>query len=148
MTLVKSKFVAVLFIITWAALPAHAAEESGDLASLVSLRIVPENVTLWGAQASQHFTVMGKYADGLERDVTSAARFSLSDAKKGEIDRSGKFVARGSGEVILTAKSVAGRPRQRFIWKRQTSRVRSPLRATLMGYSPSGAATTRRVMAG
>ena len=30
--------------------------------------------------------------------------FSLSDAKKGEIDRSGKFVARGSGELTLRAE--------------------------------------------
>ncbi len=33
----------------------------------VSLRVAPEQVTLWGNQASQHFTVLGKYADGLER---------------------------------------------------------------------------------
>jgi uncharacterized protein YjlB len=85
MTLVKSKSVTVLFIITWVALPAHAAEESGDLASLVSLRIVPENVTLWGAQASQHFTVMGQYADGLDREMTAAARFSQTQRREKSI---------------------------------------------------------------
>jgi hypothetical protein len=58
---------------------------------------------LSGAQASQQFVVLGQYADGLERDLTSAARFSLSDSKKGEIDRSGKLVARNSGELVLTA---------------------------------------------
>ncbi len=63
----------------------------------------PESATLSGAQASQQFVVLGQYADGLERDVTSSARFSLSDSNKGEIDRSGKFVVRSSGELVLTA---------------------------------------------
>jgi Protein of unknown function (DUF1549)/Protein of unknown function (DUF1553)/Bacterial Ig-like domain (group 2) len=103
MKLAQSNVLTVLFIITWAALPAHALEENGDLASLVSLRIVPEKVTLWGAQAS-HFIVLGQYADGLDREMTAAAHFSLSDAKKGEIDHSGKFVARGSGEMTLRAE--------------------------------------------
>ena len=73
-----------------------------------SIRIVPENVTLWGAQASQHFTVLGQYADGLERDVTSLAHFSISDPNKAEIDTSGKFKAQDSEKFTLTA-NVADR---------------------------------------
>jgi Protein of unknown function (DUF1549)/Protein of unknown function (DUF1553)/Bacterial Ig-like domain (group 2) len=70
----------------------------------VSVRLAPDRVTLWGNQASQHFTVLGKYADGLERDLTSTAQFSLSQTGKGEIDRSGKFQSGGSGDLVLTAK--------------------------------------------
>ena len=78
------------FVLTLAVLRPYAADEKRDMTSPVSIRIVPEKVTLWGAQASQHFIVLGQYADGLERDVTSIAHFSVSDPKKGEIDRSGK----------------------------------------------------------
>ena len=80
-----------------------AAEDNRVMATPVSIRILPENVTLWGTQASQHFAVLGQYADGLERDVTNIALFSVSDPKKGEIDRSGKFKALDSEEVTVTA---------------------------------------------
>src|SRR5207247_4782597 len=43
-----------------------------------------------------------------EREVTSTAHLSLSNTKIGEVDPSGKFVVRSSGEVILTAE-VGGR---------------------------------------
>jgi hypothetical protein len=59
---------------------------------------------IWGSKGSQHFVVLGKYTDGLERDVTAAAQFSASGAGQGDIERSGTFVARSSGEVVLTAK--------------------------------------------
>jgi hypothetical protein len=124
MKLAKSKFLTVLSILTLAALPVHAAEEKRALAPPVSLRIVPEEVTLWGAQALQHFIVLGQYADGLERDVTSTARFSLSDAKKGEVDRSGKFVVRGSGEVMLTAE-IGGRSAKTAIHIEEAEKPRS-----------------------
>lgn len=102
--LLNSKFLSGLLIVTFAALSAHAAQEKRVELSPISLRVLPDAVTLWGAQASQQFVVLGQSADGLERDVTSTAQFSLSDASKGQIDRSGKFVARGSGEVKLTAE--------------------------------------------
>src|SRR5215467_4107544 len=70
----------------------------------VSIRMVPEKVTVWGAQGTQHFMVLAKYADGLERDVTAASRFTVSQPAKGEIDGTGKLVARSAGEVVLTAK--------------------------------------------
>ena len=98
-----SKFLTSFFIFAFAVLPTLAAEENRVLKPPVSIRITPENVTLWGAQATQHFTVLGQYADGLERDVTSIAHLSVSDPKKGEIDSLGKFKARDSEEVTLTA---------------------------------------------
>src|SRR5438067_1689073 len=85
-----------------AARPGAAGE--GKRVSPGSIRVVPDNATVWGAQGSQHFMVLAKYADGLERDVTSATRFSLSQPAKGEIDTTGKFVARSPGEVEETEK--------------------------------------------
>ena len=100
---VSAKFVLPFFIV-FAALPALSVVRKQAFAPLVSIRVVPQDVTLWGAHASQHFMVLAGYADGLERDATSKARFLLSGADKGEIDGSGKFIARASGEIVLTAQ--------------------------------------------
>ncbi len=101
--LLNSRFFCSWLIIAFAALPAHAAQEKRLEPALISLRLLPDSATLSGAQASQQFVVLGQYADGLERDLTSTARFSLSDSDKGEINQSGKLVARSSGELVLTA---------------------------------------------
>jgi hypothetical protein len=70
----------------------------------VSLRIFPESVTVWGDQSSQHFLVLAQYQDGMERDVTSMARLSLSAPEKGSIDAAGKFIAKANGAVRVTAQ--------------------------------------------
>jgi len=108
MRLTSRKFLVFLFIFAFTTMPALDAEDKRVMTPPSSIRIVPDNVTLWGAQASQHFTVLGQYADGLERDVTSMAHFSISDPKKAEIDSSGKFKAQDSEKFTLTA-SVADR---------------------------------------
>jgi len=104
-----------------AARPGAAGE--GKRVSPGSIRVVPDNATVWGAQGSQHFMVLAKYADGLERDVTSATRFSLSQPAKGEIDTTGKFVARSPGEVVLTAK-YGGRSAKSAIQMEETEKPR------------------------
>jgi len=73
-------------------------------AKLLSLSVVPQNPKLWEAGATQRFVVLAEYADGLERDVTSEAAFWVSNKDAGEIDNSGKFIARNSGEVVLTVR--------------------------------------------
>ena len=50
--------------------------DRAELPKLISLRLVPQDVTLWGIQASQRFLVIGKFADGMERDLTEESRFS------------------------------------------------------------------------
>jgi hypothetical protein len=98
-----ARFVHILLIGPFAVLPAHALQD-GRAAPPLSLRLMPETVTLWGARASQQLVVLGQYSDGLERDVTSTAQFSLSDTSKGEMDRSARFVALRSGDVTVTAR--------------------------------------------
>ncbi|MBM3803230.1 MAG: DUF1549 domain-containing protein [Acidimicrobiia bacterium] len=73
-------------------------------AKLLSLRLWPENPTLWGAEASQRFLVLGEYSDGLERDITLQTRFSVSDAKVMKLDENGRVVALADGDSLLTAK--------------------------------------------
>src|SRR5262245_2016317 len=46
-------FLAVLFVLVTAA--SVLGEDKGNASSPISLRIAPEQVTLWGAKASQHF---------------------------------------------------------------------------------------------
>jgi len=72
---------------------------------VLSLRLFPENATLWGAKATQRFLVMGKYSDGLERDVTSISKLSLSQQRVARIAEGAKVVAVGNGEGVLIASS-------------------------------------------
>ncbi len=95
---------------TAVALPGRgAAEESqgGTAASppveVLSLRLLPGNPHLWGAEASQRFLLLARYADGLERDVTGQGRFSLSPRGVAEVDAGGRVVARSNGKVVLAA---------------------------------------------
>jgi hypothetical protein len=85
------------------------AARAGD--SPVSLRVVPERVTLHGARAAQRFVVLGAFADGLERDLTGESRFSISDPRLASLDKAGRIVALADGELELTAevgKRLAG----------------------------------------
>src|ERR1700752_3572394 len=107
------------FLMVSAVRPGEAA--GPKRATPVSIRVVPEEVTVWGAQGSQHFMVLAKEADGLERDVTSGTRLSLSRQGKGESDSTGKFVARSAGEVTLTAK-YGGRSAQAALHLEETDK--------------------------
>ena len=76
---------------------------SASSGKLLSLRVLPEGPTLWGANAAQRFIALGLYADGLERDVTSEARFTLSDDGIASIEEPGRLVARSNGRLTLRA---------------------------------------------
>jgi hypothetical protein len=84
--------------------PASPAAEPQADAAPVSVRIVPERVTLQGARAGQRFLVLGTFADGLERDVTGRGRFSLSHPGLAALDPAGRLTARADGECDLTAE--------------------------------------------
>ena len=71
---------------------------------LLSIRLLPEEVTLWGSDASQRLLVLGKYSSRLEQDVTSMVRFSVSDPEVARVDESGKLLALADGETVLRAE--------------------------------------------
>src|SRR5690348_11577591 len=79
-------------------------EEKPPQAAIQSLRLIPDSVTLAGPQVAQHFLVLAKYSDRMERDVTTQAHFLLSAPDKGQIDNSGKFIGFAPGEIVLTAE--------------------------------------------
>ncbi len=72
--------------------------------TLLSVHIVPDSTTLQGREASQRFVVMGKYSDGLERDVTLESRFSIGDSNLAEVDEMGKVTGLADGETELEAE--------------------------------------------
>ena len=72
-------------------------------AELLSLRLAPDNAALWGAKASQRFIALGKYSDGVERDVTPEVRFSISKPSIARMDEGGRLVALADGAAVLTA---------------------------------------------
>ena len=73
----------------------------------LSLRLVPKEIQLWGSGATQRFVLLGRYADGLERDLTAQADLSVSDSAVARLDREGKVAAVARGATTLTA-GVAG----------------------------------------
>ncbi len=89
------------------AIRAELAVELGTAPShspvLLSIRLLPEEVTLWGRDASQRLLVLGKYSSRLEQDVTSMVRFSVSDPEVARVDESGKLLALADGETLLQA---------------------------------------------
>ena len=91
------------WILPWMACVMCAPPSWGAGAKLLSLRVVPEKVSLWGANASQHFLVLAKFDDDLERDVTSSAQFTLSTAGAGRMEN-GRFIAQADGTVTLNAR--------------------------------------------
>src|SRR5262252_521290 len=81
----------------WFASMAQPAEVS-------SLRVVPGDATVWTNQGSQRFLVLARFTDGMERDVTAAARISLTTASVGAMERPDTFVAKANGDTRLTAQ--------------------------------------------
>ena len=71
---------------------------------LLSVRLVPEDMTLWGRNASRRFLVLGRYSDGLEREITAQSRLSLSDSEVAKVEEPGRLRALSDGKATLTAQ--------------------------------------------
>ena len=72
--------------------------------TLLSVRVFPESATLREKGASQRFLVIGRFADGLERDLTSASRFGLGNTSLASVDEAGNVSALADGETELEAE--------------------------------------------
>src|SRR5947208_6863106 len=69
----------------------------------VSLRLNPPEAALRGANAAQQFVLLARFADGIERDVSSQARFSLADGHIARLDGSSRVIAVADGKTTLVA---------------------------------------------
>ena len=106
----------LLALVLAAGQPGHAEKEADDSAqapvspaagtvpTLLSLSLQPRAVTLRGRDASQQFLLTGTYSDGVERDLSRQARFSLSDPRPARLDGQGQVIALTGGEARLTAE--------------------------------------------
>ncbi|MCY3778616.1 MAG: hypothetical protein OXH11_21805, partial [Candidatus Aminicenantes bacterium] len=72
--------------------------------TVLSLRLLPEEVVLSGPGVSQRLLVLGRGADGLERDVTSRSRFSLAPGGIGQVDPAGRVTSLTDGEATLQVR--------------------------------------------
>ncbi len=68
------------------AMAAFEAPAPSHSPTLLALRLVPEQAHLTGPEAAQRFVVMGTFADGLERDLTSDSRLRISDPELARVE--------------------------------------------------------------
>ena len=89
--------------------PAAAQTDPAPL----SLRLVPKEIRLWGTGATQRIVLLGRYADGLERDLTAKADFSVSGHRGGPPRPGGESGGSGpgSGDPDGYGQGAAGRRR-------------------------------------
>ena len=84
--------------------PIYSRSWVSPAAKPISIRVLPENPTLYGTGASQSFLVLARYDDRLEREVTAQSVFSVSDDKIAEVDERGKVRALVPGQAVLSAQ--------------------------------------------
>ena len=98
-----AKTLAILVIcLGWNPGLAHSQETAASPA-LLSLRIVPEEIHLSGLNPSQQVLVLGRYSDGLERDLTGSAPLVLGSAEMAAIEDQGRLTALAEGSTTLQA---------------------------------------------
>ncbi len=85
-------------------LPVAAKPTDATRPILQSIRLHPENPTLQGAGAIQRFLVIGRFSDGLERDITTDCSFTLSDSGIAEWTDAEHLIARRDGVVEVKAR--------------------------------------------
>jgi hypothetical protein len=83
---------------------AGAPDDPPDLPSLTGIEILPKEAVLEGEGAAQRFTVVAKYTNGTDRDVTDLAVLSSSDDQTVKIDDKGLATAGGRGEGYIMAR--------------------------------------------
>jgi uncharacterized protein DUF1549/uncharacterized protein DUF1553 len=80
------------------------AQRSFASSGLVRISIGPEPALLFGQEATQQLLVTGHYTDGIERDVTTQARFSSTNPDIVSVDSKGRVIARRPGFTRISAR--------------------------------------------
>ena len=103
-----AKFLAILLIcLVWNSGWVRGQDTAAP-PTLLSLRIVPEDIHLSGLNPSQQVLVLGRYSDGLERDLTGASPLLLGSAEMAAIGKQGQLTALAEGSTTVQAR-VANR---------------------------------------
>ena len=90
------RFVATLILLGVSASTAPAAE-------LVELKVFPKEVTLTTKRDFQSLVVQGVYDDGITRDLTSQAEWTVGDEKLVE-RRESRLLPKADGETTVTVQ--------------------------------------------
>ena len=99
-----AKILAIFLIfLGWDSRLAHGQEDAVSPA-LLSLRIVPEDIHLSGLNPSQQVLLLGRYSDGLERDLTGSSLLLLDSAEVAAIEEKGRLTALAEGNATLHAQ--------------------------------------------
>jgi hypothetical protein len=85
-------------------LDAGAPNDPPTVATPISLEVLPRNAVLEGAGAKQRMTVLAKYSDGTDRDVTSLALYMSNNETSAKIDVDGTVIAAERGEAFVMAR--------------------------------------------
>ncbi len=72
---------------------------------VVSLRLFPENPVLYGKGSTQSFTVVARYSDGSEGDVTALVNFKINDDSIASVSPAGVATAVRGGESAVVVRA-------------------------------------------
>ena len=74
-----------------------------SLPKLLSIRTYPETIYIGNIGSVQQVLVLGKYDDGLEREVTTSVNFKNFDASVLKINQTGKITPQKPGNTVIKA---------------------------------------------
>ncbi len=104
-------------------------ERDENAATLVSIRVAPEEQTLQPGGAQQ-LQVTAAFSDGSERDVTAVATYASSDEAVAAVDQKGNVTAAGGGQAVVVVSHARQFAVARFI-------VPQPLTAPFPEFPPN-----------
>ncbi len=81
-----------------------ARNDPGPTPAVVAVELHPVEAVLDGPGATQQLTVLARYADGTDRDVTSLAVFLSNNDAAAKVDASGLVTAGLRGEAFVMAR--------------------------------------------
>lgn len=85
-------------------LEAGAPDDVKDVAYPTGIELLPRKMVLDGQGDTQQLTVLARYSDGTDRDVTHLAVFITNNDRSASIDTHGRVTAGHRGEAFLMAR--------------------------------------------
>ena len=100
-------------LVAWIA--AGCPSDPATIATCTSLEIYPKQAVLDGEGATQQATVIARYSDGTDRDVTSLALFLSNNDNSASINDAGLVTAGKRGEAFVMARFATHTVGSQFI---------------------------------
>ncbi len=90
-------------LVSWVA-SGSPNDDVAKLPKLVDVQIAPQQAVMDGPGTKQRLTVLAKYSDGTDRDVTSLAVFLTNNDTSAAVDPNGVITAGDRGEAFVMAR--------------------------------------------